>query len=179
MKHEEFLINKRAKPRHSAVLIATVAVFSQGALSHEAANKYEMSVISNQAHGAHVVSGNFDEAIEQLSKPGAEKQFEFSVSNNLCVAYTLTGKIEAADAACEKAVTASIRFAPRATSAAAFSSSRNHTRDKAMALSNRGVFRALNGDQVGAEEDFSSAIELRQRLKAPSRNLALLQEKTS
>ena len=45
----------------------------------------------------------------------------------------------------------------------------------AIALSNRGVLRALMGKEAGAEADFSAAVELKARVGAPKRNLEYLQ----
>ena len=45
----------------------------------------------------------------------------------------------------------------------------------ALALSNRGVLRAVTGDTVGAASDFKTAARLAHGSSAPSRNLAHLE----
>jgi Tfp pilus assembly protein PilF len=51
--------------------------------------------------------------------------------------------------------------------------------DRALALSNRGVIRAITGDDSGARQDFELAIKLGRNLRAPTENLARLETEAS
>lgn len=119
---------------------------------------YRMMVVSNKALGQVLLDGDYREALDKLAVL-KDRPYGFALSNNLCVAYVNIGKADRARAACERAVRRS-RSMPR--------------RDQAIALSNRGVVRALNGDIDGAMLDFRSAIRLRRDLDEPRENLSRL-----
>lgn len=134
---------------------------SSTSLAEPASEAYRMMVISNKALGDVLLAGDYDKTIQKLG--GTHRlTFRFSLSNNLCVAYVNAKKPDEAKPACDRAVRRS----------------RTMTRhDQAIALSNRGVVRALIGDIDGARRDFRSAIRLEKELDAPSENLAKLQIK--
>ena len=95
----------------------------------------------------------------------------FFASNNLCVAYTKSGDLDSAKLACDEAV----RLAPTEETVAMRSTATIDRRYRALALSNRGVLRALAGEDASAREDFEAAINLKGGLSAPERNLAYLE----
>ncbi len=154
--------------RKTAVLFGAAAVaanlFAASALAHEVAQEpmaagYQMAAVIDRAHGNVVISGDYGKAIEDL---GNKSRRHFESSTNLCVAYTMTGNLEKADAECAAALELSEKSSVR--------------RDIAVALSNRGVVKAVSGDLSGASEDFSRALEIHGDLRQASENLQLLRE---
>lgn len=126
-------------------------------LTQPTASGFQMAAVIDRAHGNAVVAGDYDQAIANLD----DDQRYFESSTNLCVAYTMTGELEKADAECASALRISKRKEIR--------------RDIAVALSNLGVLKAVSGDLDGAQEDFSRAIRVNRKLPYASENLQLLQ----
>lgn len=120
---------------------------------------YQMAAVSNRARGSVVLGGNYDQAIDDL---GGQSRRHFASSTNLCVAYTMTGDLEKADAECGAALKLSERASVR--------------RDIAVALSNLGVIKAVRGDVIGAQQDFSKALSIHGELRQASDNLQRLSE---
>lgn len=135
---------------------------------------FEMTVIRDAAFGAKVVSGKHGEAIERINALNVREPEQFFVHTNLCVAYTMTRKFEAAAIACDGAL------ADLADQSATMPASKERIvrRYKAMALSNRGVLRAVTGDDRNARADFDAAVALEAGVSAPERNLAYLETRT-
>ncbi len=121
------------------------------------ASGYQMTAVINRAHGNAVLAGEYRDAIANLDS-NSRKGFESST--NLCVAYTMIGELHKADAECAAALKLSERTDVR--------------RDIAVALSNLGVVKAVNGDLGGAQRDFSRALELKSDLRQASDNQELL-----
>ena len=122
-----------------------------------AAAGYQMAAVIDRARGNIVLAGDYDRAIAKL---GGRPRADFESSTNLCVAYTMTGAMEQADAACAAALASSQETEVR--------------RDIAVALSNLGVVKAVKGDLSGARRDFSRALELESDLRQASKNLQRL-----
>ena len=162
--------NKRLllKTMGKVFLFGIVAAFGQVAQAGGAPSAYVMTVISNQAQGDQLVQGAYGEAIENLT---AAKRYRFAENNNLCVAYTKTNQLPEAERACSAALKSSkplfgLYDVPRNT-------------DYAVALSNRGVIRAVTGDIERARQDFQAAIRANRSLSAAAENLAILDAKTT
>jgi tetratricopeptide (TPR) repeat protein len=154
-------------------LAGMLAAFTPIAQAQENSAAYVMTVIDDQAAGDQVVSGAYGQAIESLtaliSKPGNK----FAVNNNLCVAFTKTNRLPEAEQACSAALRTS-----RTTYASWYDI--NSKRDfYAVALSNRGVIRAVSGDTEQARQDFRTAMKFSSTLIAPAENLAVLEAKTT
>ncbi len=129
---------------------------------------YRMAVIQNRAAGRHVVGGDFERAIDKIEKrPYPDDRF--AARNNLCVAYTAVGRIDQATAVCDAALDVS-----RKRVQGDGLMRRERRRDQAIALSNRGVLRALAGDVDGARRDFAAAVESHGDLSEAAHNLARL-----
>lgn len=126
---------------------------------------YQMAAITDQAYGDHVLAGDYGTAIARLS--GRSRRFE--ARTNLCVAYALSGELEAADRACADALAISER---RARDGQA-SQQRAEHRDLAIALSNHGVVRAMRGDLLGALANFARAVDVQDELAQARNNLHL------
>lgn len=147
----------------SACVIAG-SMLSTSAQAHEPtaeslASRYKMAAVSDRARGNVVLAGDYAKAIEVL---GSKSGKHFASSTNLCVAYTMTGDLEKAGTECDVALTLSEDSAVR--------------RDTAVALSNRGVVKAVSGDVSGAQQDFTRALEINRKLLEASENLQTLRE---
>lgn len=130
---------------------------------------YVMTVISDEAEGQKMIAGDYAEAIAAITTPKGRPRTSFSVNNNLCVAYTKTNDLSSAEAACADALRAS-----RVVFNVWYESPRKRG-DHAVALSNRGVIRAISGDVDGARSDFEQARKLNDNLAAAADNLARLE----
>ena len=139
--------------------------------AHDRQDVFEMTVIRDAAFGSKVVSGKHDEAIERINALKVREPERFFVNTNLCVAYTMTREFDAAATACDDAL------ADLADPSATLPASRERIvrRYRAMALSNRGVLRAVTGDDRSARQDFNAAVALEAGVSAPVRNLAYLE----
>lgn len=157
-------------------ICATTLLAAQPATADGVPSVYEMSVIEDTAQGRRLTKGDYTNAIEELEAPALFDRATFAKSNNLCVAYTMTMKFDEAALACDAALEIRERVrlpAPWYASAI----NRTKVRDKALALSNRGVLRAVTGDVAGARADFERAIALEAELDAPEANLIRLDAK--
>jgi hypothetical protein len=158
-------------------LLSLALLASPPLLAEDVPAVYEMSVIEDAAQGHRMTEGDFSNAIEKINAPRLFKSTTFAMSNNLCVAYTMTMKFKEAEQACDAALSArdKVRFPARWYNSFV---KRTTVRDKAMALSNRGVLRAVTGDAAGARADFESAIGLESALDSARANLTRLDAKT-
>jgi Flp pilus assembly protein TadD len=153
----------------ASVVGLLMAVSAQSADAAEAQSPYVMTVIADMAQGEQVVSGQYEDAIAAITSPNTRNRDSFAASNNLCVAYTKMNDLTKATAACADALQVSKNtFGPW------YDASRMRS-DRALALSNRGVIRAITGDDSGARQDFELAIKLGKNLSAPLENLARLE----
>lgn len=130
----------------------------------QVAVEYEMTYVANQAEGNLVADGRYQRAIDRLA---ANPDDPVVNSLNLCVAQTLAGRHRDARRSCNRAVDLS----EQAARSAPADRRDEHHRTWAIALSNRGVLRAIRGQQ-GAEDDFRLAIELQAQPEIAARNLA-------
>jgi len=151
-------------------MLAAVAPIAQ---AQENPAAYVMTVIHDRAAGDQVISGAYGQAIESLTANTAKHSSKFAASNNLCVAYTKTNRLPEAEQACSAALRTS-----KATYASWYDV--NSKRDfYAVALSNRGVIRAVSGDTEQARQDFRAATKFSSTLSAAAENLAVLEAKTT
>lgn len=134
---------------------------------------YVMSSIEDEAFGKEVVAGNYHQAIASLSNVSLGLGSRFAIKSNLCVSYVMTGDADNAQAACDAAV----QFASRGTAAPNYRFHEATRRDKAIALSNRGVMYAITGQTDAAMRDFDAAASA--GWTQASRNRERLAAKTS
>lgn len=161
------------------VAVAAIAIACGNAWAAPAAPAYTMTVISDDAQGHKIVSGDYKQAIDTIN--ASRSRFnQVSRTTNLCVAYTKSGELDMAAEACDAAILSikndnySYGLADRVNL-----QSGAYRRSLAMALSNRGVLRAINGEVELAREDFLQALDLRAGIAAPSVNLARLEKDTT
>ena len=168
------------KPRRIFVATGALLVtslFSATTMAHdEAPLPYMMTVVQDEAYGHTVTRGRYENAIRRITSEGSRSPGRFADQVNLCVAYAKSVDMEKAGTACDKAL-AGVRKRRVAKSANSSSLAyRAYQQDLAIALSNRGVLRAVAGKFELAREDFTAAIELRGRVsKIAKKNLDRLE----
>lgn len=166
-------MNPIKKPRRFLRLSPPLALVASLAIAgplaaDEADPAYTMTVIVDAAHGSTVAAGKYERAIEKITARENTRD-AYSRQTNLCVAYTKTGALEKATAACE-AARALILEGGKLRGAASFE---KHDRMYlALALSNLGVLHAAKGSTDIARRYFREAVALETGLSAPKINLA-------
>lgn len=137
---------------------------------------YTLTAIEDVSYGEDVVAGDYDVAIEGILSSAKVHRGSFAAQTNLCVAYTRSGDFEKADVSCDAALVAlTKRSRPSiATGIDSFKSRRVREKYLALALSNRGVLRAVTGKAGLARRDFVRATELKFSLDVADVNLARL-----
>ena len=171
MLQKAFAVLSTFRRRTGGLILLLLAASAVSA--HDAPSHFEMVVIRNSAAGAQIEAGGVALAIEKLTSEPVRATEQFFVSNNLCVAFTLRAEFEKARAQCDAAVDLlTSHAAPREARSA-----RIENRYRAMAISNRGVLNAMNGEEGLARRDFERALAIRVSLKAPARNLDYLERR--
>jgi tetratricopeptide (TPR) repeat protein len=169
------------KTKNAAKAALVTAALTVAAGSVQAETPYLFTAIDTAGHGVDVVNGRYDKAIARIRKDG-KADLNFSESTNLCIAYTYSGDVANAKESCDHAVEIARmkNGMPRFSSGfQAPSRIRAKDMDLVIALSNRSVVRAMNGEYPLAFEDLREADALKPRLRAVSKNLAVLQEATA
>jgi hypothetical protein len=174
--NQQIDINVTSGIRKMSLLLALAFYSGQPAVADEVPAAFEMSVVKGQAHGSDVIAGAYDAAIDDITSDERLRKNSFAVANNLCVAYTMTMEFEKAEQACDAALSARSRVHGSAQWYTTIPM-RNKLRDKAVALSNRGVLRAVSGDAKGAREDFTQSLDIAVLTTAAGDNLARLDAK--
>jgi tetratricopeptide (TPR) repeat protein len=154
-----------------SLTMACVPAWSEAEGTRAEQPRFEMAVFSDSAHGAKILSGNYDKAITKIHT-GSRSADELHVQTNLCVAYAKSGDMEAAETACEEAVV--LAKSVRKNNTSSFSgetAAQRHARYLAIALSNRGVLRAVMGDREGAKKDFDAAMAQHPHVSSVKANL--------
>ncbi|HEY5565755.1 MAG TPA: hypothetical protein VIM81_00735 [Gammaproteobacteria bacterium] len=161
----------KGKSARTTLLSTVVGVTALSIVSAASAESLEMSSYSNSPGGKEIEARDFDAAIAAATRPsrGFDSEEALIASTNLCVAYTVTRELDAAETACAEALTLAVR-ADRVPGTRIPKSEA-----RARALTNRGVLRALTGDSLGAAADFRQADRLSRAWDAPSRNLEYLE----
>lgn len=143
--------------------------------------KYTLNTITDAAHGRKIIAGEYDEAINKIKTSSRWSTDNYYAATNLCVAYIMTRDIESGTAACDAAV---MQMEEKLASRRSFQyphslEGRAYRRYLAIALSNRGVLRAIGGEAEQAREDFRNAMELQARIPAAEVNLARLENRVA
>ena len=158
-------LNRNQNCKTAAFIFALIACFTCSvAWAENAIEGYELSFVSSQAHGDLIDNGRYRLAIHLLDSNTSEP---LAAATNLCVAHTLIGSFRDARRHCNRAV----ELSEEAAKAAPENEREENYKNWVVALSNRGVLRAIR-DQEGAEEDFRQATELRVYSDTAARNLA-------
>ena len=167
--------SKRTITARLGTTFAFLALATSAVAADDRQGTFEMTAIRDAAFGGKVVAGKHDEAIEKIRSHRTRQSERFYANTNLCVAYTVSRAFAEAEKACDDAL-ADMTPASRALPA---EKERMIRRFRALALSNRGVLRAITGDERSAREDFTAALALEVSLSAPERNLARLEARAA
>lgn len=156
-------------------LSAAAMIMAAGSVQAEA--PYVLTAIDTAGHGADVVNGQYEKAIARIRRDGVS-DLSFSESTNLCIAYTKTRNTANAIKSCDLAVEIAreTNGMPRSRGLTGSGSLRRKDLDLVIALSNRSVAHATNGDYSLAFEDLREADALSPYLRAVSKNLAVVTE---
>ncbi|HVO45214.1 MAG TPA: hypothetical protein VMT29_02655 [Steroidobacteraceae bacterium] len=137
-------------------------------------DKLVLTAYSNVQGGPQLLSGAYMAALEDLGPRGNPVSRDpTSISNNLCVAYTVTHQWETARAACDKAVKTAVQERLNAPSYMVWS---RKSQDEyiAVALSNRAILHWLSAEPAAAHGDMQRAAALSPRAEFVTRNLTAL-----
>lgn len=151
-------------------LIAAALVAAAPAVAQKDDSLYSVVAIQDAPLGEALMRRDAETAIERLTSKTARHGARFAEQNNLCVAYILDKDVAAARNVCDTAVSLGER---RARTADAWERPRLKG-DYAVALTNRGVLRALTGELAEAAQDFEVAQRMNRSLKEPRDNMARL-----
>ena len=133
--------------------VALMLMASGSFLASANTNGYKMVIIEDTPGVAAMQAGNYDQSItETLSSNSAETD-SFSRQMSLCVAFAKSSKLDAAEQACDGAVSSIQQFS--------HVSSSEKREMRAHALTNRGVLRLLQNNNLAALADFKRAAELK------------------
>jgi tetratricopeptide (TPR) repeat protein len=131
---------------------------------------YKMAVISDESQGRAILSGDYDRAIGKMTN----KPLRFRGRFALCVAYAKTKDLQKAIQACDAAV-ADVTSQVSKNRLMANNKHPAMRRDLAIALSNRAVLFAIQGNLEMAQVGFEEAIKLSIGINEPQFNLAILE----
>jgi len=131
---------------------------------------FTLIAYSNAPGGEALLAGDYDTAISIAKPQRRTVGLRLSAETNLCVSYTIKGVQDEAEAACRKAV----KLASSSPSSTWTGIGETRAR-RALVYSNRGVMRALAGDQEGARQDLSNAQRIDDETPAYAQNLARLE----
>ena len=137
------------------------------------AHTFELTAFSNGTGGRALLSGDYNTAKQELSSHHQTLDVETAATNS-CVMFTVTHQIDAAHAACDKAV----REAQQeiASLPVSLSWARSEYRDYlALAYTNRAVLSWVTNDSAGAQSDMKKAAAVSPKAAFVARNLSALQ----
>lgn len=175
MSTRHMVVGNRTLVRSVSALFAAACLSTAGAETSDP--KYTMAAISDAAYGEKILAGKYDEAIGKIKKSNRLSIHDYYSATNLCVAYVVTRDIANASEACDSAVAEMQEMLDRRRRGAVYASSRKAYRKYlAIALSNRGVLRAINGDSELARADFLKAMQLEAKVPAPATNMERLEQ---
>jgi hypothetical protein len=132
--------------------LALMLMASGSFLASANTNGYKMVLIEDTPGAAALQAGQFDQGISETLASNAAEADNFARQMSLCVGFTKSGKLTQAEQACNGAVAAVQQFQ--------LVSSSEKREMRAHALTNRGVMRLLQNNNLAALADFSRAAEL-------------------
>lgn len=131
--------------------LAMVLMTSGSFLASANTNGYKMVVIEHMPGSAALQAGKLDQGINETLNSSVEVD-NFARQMSLCVGFTKAGQLQQAEQACNDAVSAAQQFTQVNSS---------EKRDmRGHALTNRGVLRLLQNNNLAALADFNRAAEL-------------------
>lgn len=134
----------KTKDRLTLAAAAAATALALAATAH-AGDEFEMMVHKDDVYGARAVeAGDFEKAIQRLERRlGDDGRQSNSIRSpvliDLCVAYTMAGRVRDAETACDAAVETGW--------------------SSGLAYNNRGVLHVARGNYTAALQDFERAVE--------------------
>ena len=162
-------LNRGGRRRGAALTIALGLAFAAPAVQAEKAGAFEMLVYESSAKGQLLIQGEW-EAAEAME--GSVSETRFAALNDRCVALTVARDLDRAEVVCNDAVRAARRSETSRSPGTVVDG--DIRTNRAMALTNRGVLFAFQGEGEAAREDFERAVKLNTEIEAPVANLELL-----
>jgi len=165
--------NSRTPNRALQLALTGALLVSSAAFADDASHNFELTAFSNGTGGQALLSGDYNTAQHELSTHGSTLAPETAATNR-CVVYTVTRQIDAARAACDKAV----REAQQdiASLPVSLSWARSDYRDYlALAYSNRAVLDWVMNDEAAAQSDLKKAAAVSPKAPYVARNVSALQ----
>ena len=165
--------NSRTPNRALQLALAGALLVGSAAFAADEPHTFELTAFSNGTGGKAILSGDYNTAQQELNSRGRSLDVE-TVATNRCVVYTLTRQIDAAHAACDKAVhEAQQEIAGLPVS---LSWARSDYRDYlALAYSNRAVLNWVTNNATGAQDDLKKAAAVSPKASFVARNVSALQ----
>jgi Flp pilus assembly protein TadD len=165
--------NSRTPNRALQLALAGTLLAGSAAFAADEPHTFELTAFSNGTGGKAILSGDYNSAQQELNTRERSLDVE-TVATNRCVVYTLTRQIDAARAACDKAVhEAQQEIAGLPVS---LSWARSDYRDYlALAYSNRAVLDWVTNDTTAAQSDLKKAASVSPKAPFVARNLSVLQ----
>lgn len=161
-------------PLHKRFLAAIGFAMTVSTAIADDAPKFTMTVFEDVAQGTDIIAGHYDKAIDAVSV-GTSKNDAIRIESNLCVAYVKSGEVERAERACDAAIAAiNAKKSFRTYRLRDESAAKARKRYLAIALSNRGVVKAVKGDYAAARKDLDTVLELDTQLAVVKINLERL-----
>lgn len=137
--------------------------FCSSVSAQKIAESRSLTIYSDVAGASEILAGDHANAINLMLAARSIGETKILLSNNLCVAYTLSQQLELAGVACDRAVyeaEQSRNYGDWFQRRVSFRAKREY---KARAFANRSILRTLSGDSIGAARDLDSAIDLDDR----------------
>lgn len=164
------LARKLAIP--GAALLAGLSVSA-----HAEPGTYSMVVLKETRYARSIMSLDYERTMAAIHKLEDMGLKTFNVYNNLCVGYTMTRSFDKARVACDAAIEAHDVHQSDPAPYLGFGNSSSGERREAIALTNRGVLKAVSGDLLGARDDFTMAAGISSEVTAAGFNMERLSAK--
>ncbi len=147
--------------------LALVLMAAGSFLASANTNGYKMVLIEDAPGVSALQAGQFEQGISETLSTNTAAVDNFSRQMSLCVGFTKSGQLEQAATACDNAV-AAVQQLP-------YISSSEKREMRGYALTNRGVLRLLQNNNLAALADFQRAAELNRSSNVSMHNLQRLE----
>lgn len=164
--------------RKGPALAALISMLGSASAMAEtgAETGFVMNYYEDAAQGALVEDGAYEAVIDRLAARSTDSARRVAEQINLCVAYTKTKQIDKATESCDLALAKAGKTVSRHSLFESHRAAKARAdAERAMALINRGVLHAVNGEMDEARELFELAAALQAQNEAAETNLLVLQ----
>jgi tetratricopeptide (TPR) repeat protein len=164
--------------RKGPALAALISLLGTASVMAEtgAPTGFVMNYYEDTAQGALVEDGAYEAVINRLAMRSTDSARRVADQINLCVAYTKTKQIDKATVSCDLALARAGKKVSRQSLLESYRTARERAdAERAIALINRGVLHAVNGETEEARELFELAADLETRNESAEMNLLVLQ----